>query len=154
VAADDPKPADDVTPAETTPPSVGELVREASEQVSTLVRAEIELAKAELGQTAKRGGVAAVLFGAAAVVLLLSLPFGFVALAEGLVSAGLWRWLSYLIVMAFFWLLAGLLVAIGVRAVRRLRKPQRTLETVRETARWARHPTSTGTAGGEVETGV
>jgi membrane protein implicated in regulation of membrane protease activity len=115
--------------------------------MSTLVRAELELAKAELGATAKRGGIAAALFGAAAVVLLLSLPFGFVALAEGLVSAGLWRWLAYLIVMAAFWLVAATLALIGWRAVRRLRKPERTLDTVRDTARWARHPTSRADAG-------
>jgi integral membrane sensor domain MASE1 len=118
------------------------LVRDASEQVSALVRAEIELAKAELGETVRRGGIGAALFGAAVVVALLSLPFLFVTLAEVLVAVGLPRWSSYLIVWGVFALLAVLLAVLGRRAVRRLRRPERTLETVKDTARWARHPTA------------
>jgi len=146
--------ADDSIPTGSSQPSIGELVQDASTQISALVRAEIELAKAELGETAKRGGIGAGMFVAAAVVLLLSLPFGFVALAEGLVAVGLWRWLSYLIVVAFFWLLAALLGLLGYRSVRRLRKPERTLETVKDTARWARHPTTSKATGGSPDTGV
>jgi uncharacterized membrane protein YqjE len=146
--------ADDPTQTRPAQPSIGELVQDASTQISALVRAEIELAKAELSETAKRGGIGAGLFVAAAVVVLLSLPFGFVALAEGLVAVGLWRWLSYLIVVAFFWVLAGLLGLLGYRSIRRLRKPERTLETVKDTARWARHPTSSGATGGGPDAGV
>ena len=51
-------------------PSVGELVRRASENVSTLIRAEIELAKAELSTTVKRAGVGGGLIAAAAAILL------------------------------------------------------------------------------------
>jgi uncharacterized membrane protein YqjE len=137
VAADE-----SIPPRPARQPSVGDLVQDASEQISTLVRAEIELAKAELGATAKRGGIGAALFGTAAVMLLLSLPFAFVALAEGLVSAGMWRWLAYLIVMFLFWAIAIAAAVLGWRAIRRLRKPERTLATVKDTARWARHPTS------------
>jgi uncharacterized membrane protein YqjE len=144
---DDPGVAADSNPSTPSQQSVGELVRDASEQISTLVRAELELAKTELGATVKRGGIAAALFGAAAVVLLLSLPFGFVALAEGLVSAGLWRWAAYLIVMGAFWLVAVALALVGYRAIRRLRPPERTLATVRDTARWARHPTAKADGG-------
>ena len=44
-------------------PSVGELVRQASEHVSTLVRGEVELAKAELTGTVKRAGIGGGLLG-------------------------------------------------------------------------------------------
>ena len=123
-------------------PSVGELVRQASEHVSTLVRGEIELAKAELSGTAKRAGVGGGLLAAAAAVLVFSVPFLFVVLAEVLVAIGLYRWLSYLIVWVIFLLVAGMLALIGRRQLKKVRKPERTLETVRETAAWARHPTS------------
>ena len=123
-------------------PSVGELVRQASEHVSTLVRGEIELAKAELSDTAKRAGVGGGLLAAAGVVLLLSLPFLFVVLAEALVAIGLWRWLAYLIVWVFFLIVAAVLALIGRGQLRKVRRPQRTLETVKDTAAWARHPTS------------
>jgi hypothetical protein len=127
-------------------PSVGELVRAASEQMSALLRAEIELAKAELSATAKRAGTGAGFISAAGVTLLLSLPFLFIAAAEGLVALGLPRWSAYLIVWGLFVLGAGLLGFVGVRLVRRLRKPERTIEAVKETARWARHPTEPTTA--------
>ena len=140
--------ADESIPPHPAPPSVGELVRDASTQISTLVRAEIELAKAELGETVKRGGIGAGLFIAAAVVALLSLPFLFVTLAEVLVAVGLPRWSSYLIVWGIFVLLAALLALLGRQSMRRLRKPERTLETVKDTARWARHPTSKTTEAG------
>ena len=123
-------------------PSVGELVRQASEHVSTLVRGEIELAKAELSGSAKRAGIGGGLLVAAAAVVLVSLPFLFILLAEVLVAIGLWRWLAYLIVWVFFLLIAGVLALIGRSQLRKVRKPERTLQTAKDTAAWARHPTS------------
>ena len=123
-------------------PSVGELVRQASEHVSTLVRGEIELAKAELSSTVKRAGIGGGLLAAAAAVLVFSVPFLFVVLAEVLVAIGLYRWLSYLIVWVVFLLVAGVLALVGRSQLRKVSKPERTLETVKETAAWARHPTS------------
>ena len=123
-------------------PSVGELVRRASEHASTLVRAEIELARTELTQTMKRGGIGGGLLAAAGVVLLFSVPFLFVMLAEVLVAVGVWRWLAYLIVWVVFLLIAGVLALIGRSQLRKVRKPERTLQTAKDTAAWARHPTS------------
>ena len=113
--------------------SFGDLVREATEQMSTLVRAEIELAKQELGASVKRAGIGGALFGVAGAVVLLAVPFLFVALAEGLVEIfDGWRWAAYLIVFGLFLLLAGLLVLIGIRSVKKIRGPERTMTTVRE----------------------
>jgi hypothetical protein len=124
-------------------PSVGELVRRASENVSTLVRAEIELAKAELSTTVKRAGIGGGMLAGAAVVLLFSVPFLFVVIAEVLVAIGLPRWLSYLIVWVFFLLVAGVLALLGQRQLKKMRKPERTLQTTKDTVAWAKHPTST-----------
>ena len=123
-------------------PSVGELVRRASENVSTLVRAEIELAKAELSTTVKRAGIGGGMIAAAAAILLFSIPFLFVVLAELLHWFGLWRWLSYLIVWVLFLLIAGVLALIGRSQLRKMHKPERTIKTAKDTAAWARHPTS------------
>jgi uncharacterized membrane protein YqjE len=122
-------------------PSVGELVRRASEHVSTLVRDEVELARTELSDSVKRAGVGGGLLAAAAAVLLFSIPFLFVVIAELLVEIGLLRWLAYLIVWALFLLVALVLALLGRQSLRKVRKPERTMETVRETAEWARHPT-------------
>jgi uncharacterized membrane protein YqjE len=123
-------------------PSVGELARRASENVSTLVRAEIELAKAELSETVKRAGIGGGMLGAAGAILVFSVPFLFVVIAEGLVALGLPRWLSYLIVWVLFLLVAAVLALLGRSQLRKIQKPERTIKTTRDTANWARHPTS------------
>lgn len=123
-------------------PSVGELVRRASENMSTLVRGEIDLAKAELSTTVKRAGTGGGMLAAAAVLLLFSVPFLFVVIAEALVALGVPRWVSYLIVWVFFLLVAVVLALLGRRQLRKVRAPERTVQTVKETASWARHPTA------------
>ena len=123
-------------------PSVGELVRRASEHVSTLVRGEIELAKTELSTTVKRAGVGGGMLAAAAVILLFSVPFLFVVIAEVLVAIGLPRWLSYLIVWVLFLVIAAVLALIGRRQLKKMSKPERTLKTAKDTASWAKHPTT------------
>ena len=122
-------------------PSVGALVRSATEHASTLFRAEVELAKAELSGSVKRAGLGGGLLAGAGVVLLLSLPFLFVTLAELLVEIGLVRWLAYLIVWVFFLIVAVVLALLGRRSLKKVHKPERTMETVKDTAAWARHPT-------------
>jgi hypothetical protein len=113
--------------------SFGELVKDATEQMSTLIRAEVELAKLEVVGSVKRAGLGAAMFGAAGFVLLLSIPFLFVALAEALVEIfNGWRWAAYLIVFGLFLLVAGVLVWIGIRMMKRIKKPERTITTVKE----------------------
>ena len=125
-------------PAEWTPdpgaaqPSLGELVKDASTHLSTLVRGEIELARTELTAAAKKGALGAAYFGAAAVVLVFSLVFLLISLAEGLVQLGLYRWLSYLIVWLLLVVIAGVAALLGIKAVKRVRKPERTIETLKD----------------------
>ena len=111
-------------------PSIGTLVQSATADLSTLVRAEIELAKAELGKSAKKAGVGAGAFGAAAVVLAFSGFFFGIAFAEFLTWLGLERWISYLIVWFLLVLIAGIAALIGRRIIRKIEKPERTLETL------------------------
>ena len=113
-------------------PSIGTLVQSATADLSTLVRAEIELAKAELGKSAKKAGVGAGAFGAAAVVLAFSGFFFGIAFAEFLTWLGLERWISYLIVWAFFVLLAVIAALVGRGSLKKIEKPERTLETLRD----------------------
>jgi membrane protein implicated in regulation of membrane protease activity len=115
-----------------TEPSVGTLVQSAMADFSTLVRAEIELAKAEVGKSAKKAGIGAGAFGAAGVVLAFSAFFFFIALAEFLTWLGLERWISYLIVWFLLVLVAGLAALVGRRFIKRIEKPERTLETLHD----------------------
>jgi uncharacterized membrane protein YqjE len=114
-------------------PSLGQLVSDASTHVSTLVRSEIELAKLELRATVKNAGVGAGLFAAAGVVALFSLVYGFQALAEGIAALGVYRWLAFLIVFAFQLVLAGLFVFLGIKKIKRVKAPEKTIKTTRET---------------------
>ncbi len=114
-------------------PSLGELVSDASAALSTLVHSEIELAKLELRSSVKNAGVGVGLFAAAAVVLVFSLTFGFFALAEGLNALGLSRWLSFLVVFGFLLLVVLLFAFIGFRKVKRVRAPEKTIKTTKDT---------------------
>jgi uncharacterized membrane protein YqjE len=111
-------------------PSVGALVQSAMADVSTLVRGEIELAKAEIGRSAKKAGVSVALFGAAGVLAAFAGIYLFVTIAEALTALGLPRWISYGIVTAFLLLLAGIAALIGRRMLKKIEKPERTLETL------------------------
>ena len=113
-------------------PTIGTLVQSAMADVSTLIRAEVELAKAEVGKSAKKAGIGAGAFGAAGVVLAYSGFFFGIALAEFITWLGLERWISYLIVWFLLVLLAGLAALIGRRFIKKIEKPERTIETLHD----------------------
>ena len=113
-------------------PSVGALVQSAMADVSTLIRSEIELAKAEIGKSAKKAGIGAGAFGAAAVLLAFSGIFLFVTIAEFLTWLGLERWISYLIVWLLLVVLAGIAALVGRSSLKKIEKPERTIETLRD----------------------
>ena len=112
--------------------SIGSLVQSAMADVSTLVRGEIELAKAEVGKSAKKAGIGAGAFGAAGVVLAFSGFFFGIALAEFLTWLGLARWISYLIVWFLLVLLAGIAALYGRRTLKKIEKPERTIESLKD----------------------
>ncbi len=113
-------------------PSIGELVKDATTQVSTLVRAEVELAKAEITRDVKKGLTGSVFFILALVVLLYSTFFMFFFLAE-LLDSWLWRWAAFLIVFILMLVVTAVFALLGYLKVRRIRGPQQTIESVRET---------------------
>jgi uncharacterized membrane protein YqjE len=124
------------------PPSIGTLVAAASADFSKVLHGEIELAKLEVTSSLKNAGTGAGMFAGAGVLLVFSLTFGLIALAEGFVAMGLWRWASYLIVFGILVLLAGLLVLIGVRKVKRVKAPKQTIETTKSTVAALREATA------------
>lgn len=121
-----------VTATPPAPPSVGELVRDVSTHVSTLVRGEIELARTEVTGAVKKGARGAAFFGAAAFVLIFALIFLLISLAEGLVQLGFYRWLAYLTVWLLLIVIAAVAAFLGLRAVKKVRKPERTIETIKD----------------------
>jgi hypothetical protein len=127
------------------PPSLGQLVSDASTHMSTLVRSEIELAKLELRTSVKNAGTGAGAFIGAAVVFVFSLTFGFLALAEGLVALGLWRWAAYLVVFGLQLVIVAVLAFLGIRKVKRVKAPEKTIATTKETVDYLKHSRISGT---------
>lgn len=125
-------------------PTVGQLVADASAHLQTIIQGEVALAKLELRSSVKNAGVGAGFFGAAVVLLVFALPFALVALAEGLTAVGLWRWLSYLIVFGFLLLLVGCCAILGIRKVKRVRAPERTIATGKDTVAYLKANTKRG----------
>lgn len=113
-------------------PSIGDLIKDATTQVSTLVRAEVELARAEITRDVKKGLTGSVFFIAALVVLFYSTFFFFFFIAE-LLDTWLWRWVAYLVVFGVMVVVGALLALLGFLKVRRIRGPRETIESVKET---------------------
>ena len=113
--------------------TLGQLVADATADVQEIVRAEIALAKAELAQDAKRGGVAAGMFGAAGYLALLASIVLTIAVGYGLVELGLSPWVAFLVLGVALLLLAGLLVLVGRAQIRKVRPPERAIRSTRQT---------------------
>ncbi|HEU0086907.1 MAG TPA: phage holin family protein [Pseudonocardiaceae bacterium] len=112
--------------------SLGELVREATTHLSTLIRSELELAKAELSAEVRKGVKGSIMFLIALAILVFSLVFFFIALGE-LLAVWLPRWAAFSIVFGVMVLTAAGFALSGWQRVRSVRKPQRTISAVRET---------------------
>jgi len=113
-------------------PSIGTLVQSAMADVSTLIRNEVELAKAEIGRSAKKAGISVAAFAGAGVMLAFAGIYFFVFVAEIITWAGLERWLAYLIVSVALGGAAGMAALVGVRLIKKVEKPERTMESLRE----------------------
>jgi uncharacterized membrane protein YqjE len=114
--------------------SVGSLVKDVSTHVSTLVRAEVELAKTEITAEVKKGVQGSIFFVIAGVVALFSLFWFFFAVSEAFNL--IWptqRWAGFAVTFVIMLVVAGIAGLIGYLKVRRIRKPERSIEAARET---------------------
>ena len=112
-------------------PGIGELVRDASTQVSSLIRSETELAKTEIAGSAKKAGIAVGLLGGAGVILAYSSFFFFFFLAE-LLDNWMPRWVAFLVVFLIMFVLVAILALVGVKFIKGVEKPQATIDSVGE----------------------
>lgn len=113
-------------------PSIGDLVKDATAQMSTLVRAEVELAKSEITRDVKKGLTGSVFFILALVVLLYSTFFMFFFLAE-LLDNWMYRWAAFLTVFLLMLAMTAIFALLGYLKVRKIRGPQETIASVKET---------------------
>ncbi|HZG97841.1 MAG TPA: phage holin family protein [Nocardioidaceae bacterium] len=114
---------------QSTEPTLGRLVADASRDLSTLVQSEIALAKAEVKVSVTKGGIGAAALVAAGLVAALGVILLSFAVVYFIVMAGLHEAWSFLIVAAFYLLIAALVALFGIRKLKQVRAPERTIET-------------------------
>jgi len=119
--------------------SMGELFKELSQEMSTLVRQEMELLKTEMTQKGKEAGKGAGILGAGAVVGLLAAG-AFTAFVIALLDTFMATWLAALIVTVVYAVVAAVLAQRGKDKVQQAAPPvpQQTVETLKEDAEWAK----------------
>jgi len=124
--------------------STADLVKDLSREVSTLVREEIALAKAELMQKGREAAAGAgMLLGA--VVVGLAAVGGLTACLILILDAWMPSWLAAFLVTAAYVAVTATLAVYGKQRVSRAAPPapERTIESVKEDVRWAKsHATS------------
>jgi uncharacterized membrane protein YqjE len=122
---------------------VGELLKQLAGETTTLVRQELELAKAEMREKAGKAGPGFGMWGAAGITALLALGSltAFLILA---LDGALPNWLAALIVGFVYAVIAGLLYLRGKQRVDEAGSPvpEQTIETIKEDVQWAKHPTT------------
>ncbi|MDR5701219.1 phage holin family protein [Agromyces aerolatus] len=111
--------------------SLGQLLQEVSRDLSTLLRQEVELAKAELKESAKKAGKGAGLFGGAGVAGLLALVFVSIAAwwALGYLIGNAW---SALIVAVIWGIVAAVLAMTGKKEIEDIDGAPQTVDTLKE----------------------
>jgi len=119
--------------------SLGDLFSDLSRETTTLVRQEVQLAKAELTQSATEAARGIGMLVAGGAVAYAGLLFLLLAIVYGLIEAGWEAWLSALVVGLVVVVIGAILV---LRARESLKPanlaPRRTVETLKEDQEWAK----------------
>jgi hypothetical protein len=114
--------------------TLGQLVADATHDLSSITRGEIALAKAEVRADAKKAVAGAGMFAVAGVFAFLALILLLIAAAYGLVAAGLPAWLAFLIVAAVLLLVGAILALVGKSSISKVKgKPERTIKNAQDT---------------------
>jgi uncharacterized membrane protein YqjE len=119
--------------------SMGELFKQLSDDLSTLVRQELRLAQVEMAEKGKRAGLGAGMFGGAGIAALFALGT-LTAFLIALLAEAMDVWLAALIVTILYSAVAGLLALNGKQRFAQATPPvpEQTMETVKEDVQWAK----------------
>jgi putative superfamily III holin-X len=123
----------------------GEVFKQLSDDLSTLVRQELRLAQAEMAEKGKKAGLGLGMFGGAGVVGLLALG-AFTTCLIAALATGMDIWLAALIVTVLYAAAVGALALTGRKRVAEATPPmpEQTVETVKEDAQWAKTQLQSG----------
>lgn len=125
--------------------SIPELMRQLAEETTTLVRQELDLAKAEMTQKGKDAGVGIGMFGAAGIVGLFALG-ALTCCFIALLSLVMQVWIAALIVAVVYGAIAGVVALVGKERLKQGMppKPDETITTVKEDVQWAKTQAKSG----------
>jgi hypothetical protein len=125
--------------------TIGQLVADATHDISSIVRSEVALAKAEIKADAQKAGLGAGMFAAAGTLAFLAMILLLISAAYGLVAAGLAPWLAFLIVAGVLLLIGAILALVGKRSVDSIKgTPERAIKSTADTIAAVR-PSSSAT---------
>lgn len=118
---------------------IGELLKQLSEETTTLVKKELDLAKAEVAEKGQKAGKGIGMFGGAGILGFLALgalTAFFIMLLDGAVP----NWAAALIVAAVYGAIAGVLALMGKNKVQEATPPvpEQTVDSVKEDVQWAK----------------
>jgi uncharacterized membrane protein YqjE len=124
---------------------IGELLKQLSQETTTLVKQELDLAKAEVAQKGQQAGKGAGMFGGAGVMGLLALG-SFTAFLIMLLDGAMPNWAAALVVTAVYAAIAGVLALQGRSKVKEATPPvpEQAVESVKEDVQWAKTQTQSG----------
>ncbi len=119
--------------------SMGQLFKELSNELSTLMRQELRLAQAEMSEKGKKAGIGIGLLGGAGILGFVAL-LAFAATLIALLATTMKVWIAALIITVIFAAVAGALALIGRNRVAEATPPQpeQTTETLKEDVQWAK----------------
>jgi hypothetical protein len=122
--------------------SLGSLFSDLSQQTADLIRQEVRLAKAELGQKVSELSRPAMLIGAGAATAIAALMTVAMALTLLLIDLGLTPWVAALICTLILAVTAFALVRAGQSAfASRTLVPDQTIHSIKETTQWLKNET-------------
>jgi uncharacterized membrane protein YqjE len=118
---------------------VGELLKQLSEETTSLVKQELDLAKAEMSEKGKEAGAGVGMFGGAGLSGLLALIFLSLAAVAAL-DTGMRTWLAALIVGVVWAAVAGVLALQGKNKLQQATPPapEQAIESTKEDVQWAK----------------
>ena len=121
---------------------IGELLKDLSQQTTTLLKQELDLAKAEISEKGKKAGAGVGMFGGAGVAGFAALG-AFTAFLILVLNEFMPAWAAAGIVTLLYAIPAAILALQGRNKLKQATPlaPEQTVETVKEDVEWAKHPT-------------